>query len=178
MEIQASMGALSLVPVGLALVLAFWTRDAVFSLLVGCMVGGVVAGMDPATGLAEIFQGALGNEDFIWVMMIEVFVGIMIAFYMRAGVIEAFSEWATDRIHTRRRAKGFGWGMGLFVFFSDYFSPLFAGPIAKPLTDRHRVSREMLAYLLDSGSAPVATLLPFTAWAVYIGGLLQGYGPV
>ena len=68
--------------------------------------------------------------------------------------------------------------MGIFVFFSDYFSPLFSGPIVRPLTDRHRVSREMLAYLLDSGSAPVCTLIPLSGWAVYIAGLLKGYGPI
>jgi Na+/H+ antiporter NhaC len=170
--------ALSLAPVALALVLAFWTKNAAFSLLVGCLVGGVIGGADPVTGLVGTFQQALGNPDFIWVMMIEVAVGVMIAFYLRAGVIAGFADWASRRIHTRRSAKGFAWGLGLFIFFSDYFSPLFSGPIARPLTDRQRVSREMLAYLLDSGSAPVAVLVPLSAWAVYVAGLLKGYGPI
>lgn len=173
-----SPSPLSLAPVALALVLAFWTKNAAFSLLVGCVVGGVVAGVEPATGLVRTFQTALGNPDFIWVMMIEVAVGVMIAFYLRAGVIAAFADWASLRIRSRRSAKGFAWGLGLFIFFSDYFSPLFSGPIARPLTDRQRVSREMLAYLLDSGSAPVAVLVPISAWAVYVAGLLKGYGPI
>ena len=128
--------------------------------------------------LAELFQNALGNKDFIWVLMIEVFVGIMIAFYLRAGVISAFTDWASKRIKTRRAASGFGWLMGIFVFFSDYFSPLFSGPIAKPLTDKHKVSREILAYVLDSGSGPVCTLIPLSGWAVFIAGILIGYGPI
>jgi len=169
---------LSLVPVLVALVLAFWTRNAAFALLVGCLTGGVIAGFDPATGLVQIFQQALGNADFIWVMLIEIAVGVMIAFYLRAGVIAGFANWAAPRIQSARSAKGFAWGLGLFIFFSDYFSPLFSGPIARPLTDRHRVSREMLAYLLDSGSAPVAALVPVSAWAVYIAGLLKGHGPI
>jgi Na+/H+ antiporter NhaC len=175
---QASLGALSVLPVMLALGLAFWTRNAALSLLAGCIAGGVLAGFDPATGLTRIFRTALGTSDFIWVMMIEVAVGVMIAFYLRAGVIGAFAAWASTRLQSRRAAAGFAWLLGLFVFFSDYFSPLFAGPIARPLTDRYRVSRENLAYLLDSTSAPVATLLPLSGWAVYIAGLMQGYGPI
>lgn len=174
----AAKGALSLVPVILALILAFRTKDAVFSLLIGCIVGVVIAGFDPATGLSKLFQKALGNGDFIWVVMIEIAVGIMVAFYLRAGVIASFAEWASTKIKTRRAASGFGWLLGIFIFFSDYFSPLFSGPIARPLTDKYKVSREMLAYLLDSGSAPVCTLVPLTGWAVYIAGLLKGYGPI
>lgn len=178
MNIAGNLGILSLLPVILALVLAFITKDAVFSLLIGCIAGVIISGFDPATGLSNLFQQALGNGDFIWVMMIEIAVGILIAFYMRAGVISAFTEWASDKIRTRRAASGFAWLMGIFVFFSDYFSPLFSGPIAKPLTDKHKVSREMLSYLLDSGSSPVCTIIPLSAWAVYIAGLLTGYGSI
>ena len=178
MIVEADLGLLSLLPVVLAMVLAFATKDAVFSLIAGCLVGVVLAGYDPATGLARLFRDALGNEDFIWVMMIEVAVGVLIAFYMRAGVIAAFTEWASGKFRTRRAASGLGWLLGVCVFFSDYFSPLFSGPIARPLTDKHKVSREMLAYVLDSGSAPVCTLVPLSGWAVYIAALLQGYGPI
>lgn len=172
------LGILSLAPVVVALVLAFKTKNAVFSLLVGCAIGVVLIGMDPASGLSELFQNALGNRDFVWVMMIEVAVGIMIAFYLRAGVISAFSEWASKRIRSRRAASGFGWLMGIFVFFSDYFSPIFSGPVVRPLTDKHKISREMLAYLLDSGSGPICTLIPLSGWAVFIAGLLTGFGPI
>ncbi|MBN1332730.1 MAG: hypothetical protein JW971_03115 [Synergistales bacterium] len=178
MEIEGTYGILSMLPVVLALVLAFWTKDAVFSLIIGCLVGVLIAGFDPATGLKNLFLAALGNGDFIWVMMIEIAVGIMIAFYLRAGVISAFTDFASTKIRTRRMASGFGWLLGIFVFFSDYFSPLFSGPIARPMTDKYKVSREMLAYELDSGSAPVCTLIPLSGWAVYIAGLLVGYGPI
>jgi Na+/H+ antiporter NhaC len=178
MPVISEPGILSILPVCLALVLAFYTKDAVFSLAIGCLVGVVIVGLDPASGLSLLFQEALGNKDFIWVLMIEIAVGILIAFYMRSGVISAFTKWASMRIRSRRAAAGFGWIMGLFVFFSDYFSPLFSGPIVKPLTDRYKISREMLAYLLDSGSAPVCTLIPLSGWAVFVAGLLKGYGPI
>lgn len=171
-------GILSIMPVAIALVLAFYTKDAVFSLAIGCIAGVIIAGLDPASGLSQLFREALGNEDFIWVLMIEIAVGILVAFYMRSGVISGFTKWASLKIRSRRAAAGFGWIMGLLVFFSDYFSPLFSGPIVKPLTDRYKISREMLAYLLDSGSAPVCTLIPLSGWAVFVAGLLIGYGPI
>lgn len=173
-----SYGILSLVPVVLTLALCFWTKDAIFALFVGCAVGTVIAGSNPAWGLSKLFQDALGNADFIWVMMIEVFVGIMIAFFMRAGVTQSFATAASRRIKSRRGAAGFAWLLGVFVFWSDYFSPLFSGPIARPITDEKRVSREMLSYLLDSTSAPVCTIIPLSGWAVYIAGLLKGNGPI
>ncbi len=174
----APKGFISLIPVILTLFLAFKTKDAVFSLIVGCIAGVVIAGYDPATGLSKLFQNSLGNADFIWVLMIEVVVGIMIAFYLRANVISGFAEWSSTKIRTRRAASGFGWLLGIFIFFSDYFSPLFSGPIARPITDKYKVSREMLSYTLDSGSGPVCTLVPISGWAVYIAGLLKGQGPI
>lgn len=174
----APKGIISLLPVFLTLFLAFKTKDAVFSLIIGCTVGVVIAGFDPATGLSKLFQASLGNADFIWVLMIEVAVGIMIAFYLRADVIKGFADWGSTKIRSRRMASGFGWLLGLFIFFSDYFSPLFSGPIARPITDKYKVSREMLSFTLDSGSGPVCTLVPISGWAVYMAGLLVGNGPI
>ena len=68
--------------------------------------------------------------------------------------------------------------LGMFVFFSDYFSPLFVGTTMRSLSDKARISREKLAYIADSTSAPVSVLVPITGWAVYIAGLLIGMGPI
>lgn len=178
MEAITEVGILSVVPIVLTLILAFITKDAVLSLVIGCIVGVVIAGFDPARGLSILFQHALGNADFIWVMMIEVAVGIMIAFYLKAGVVDAFTEVASKKIRSRRLASGFPWLLFVFTFFSDYFSPLFRGPIARPVTDKYSVSREMLAFILDSSTASVCTIIPISGWAVYIAGLLKGYGPI
>lgn len=141
-------------------------------------MGVMLVGSDPATGLVNLFRTSLCTEDFIWVTLIEICVGILVAFYLRTGVMNAISEWALRRIKSPRAAGGFTWLMGLCVFFSDYFSPIFIGPVARPVTDKHRVSREMLAYILDSCSAPVCTIIPLSGWAVYIAALLSGYGPI
>ena len=71
-------GILSLAPVVIALVLSFITKDALLSILVGVIVGVVITGSDPISGLSGIFQSALGTPDFIWVLCIEVFIGVMV----------------------------------------------------------------------------------------------------
>ena len=66
----------------------------------------------------------------------------------------------------------------MFIFFSDYFSPLFVGPVMRGMTDKAKISREKLAYICDSTSAPKAVLVPIGAWSVYIAALLVGFGPI
>lgn len=170
--------ALSLLPVVVALALAFTTRNAVFSLLIGSVVGVLMLGNDPFTGTAQLFQDALGSGWFIWVVMIQVFVGILIAFFMLAGVTERFAELVSERVESDRGAQGMTWLLGVLVFFSDYFSPLLSGPVMRPVTDEHDVSREKLAYILDSTSAAVPTLIPISGWAVFIAGLIAEQGNV
>jgi len=163
---------LALLPVSIALVLAFITEDATLSLFIGCLVGVVLLGADPATGMAQLFQTALSGEFFVWIVMIEVFIGILVAYFRKAGITERFAEVLSDSVDTPRKAESTTWGIGLLIFFSDYFSPLLAGPVMRPITDNHNVSREKLAYLLDSAAAAVPTLLPITGWAVFIAGLI------
>ena len=69
-----------------------------------------------------------------------------------------------------------GAALGVLVFFSDYFSPLFVGNVMRPITDKAKVSREKLAWLCDCTSAPVCITLPFTSWGVYVAGLVVGFG--
>ena len=79
---------------------------------------------------------------------------------------------------TRKRVQLIAWFMGMFVYFSDYFSPLFVGSTMRALSDRFKISREKLAYICDSTSAPVSILVPITGWAVLVAGLIVGMGPI
>ena len=79
---------------------------------------------------------------------------------------------------TRIRVQLIAWFMGMFVYFSDYFSPLFVGSTMRNLSDRFKISREKLAYICDSTSAPVSILVPITGWAVLVASLLIGMGPI
>ncbi len=175
--VPAHLGALSLLPAGIAIVLAFVTRNTVFSLAVACLVGVVAMGRG-LLGFPELLKNALGTPSFSWILLLELFIGTLIAFFQRTGAIRNFAAWVERRRLGRVRVQLVAWLMGMFVFFSDYFSPLFVGATMRTLTDRLKVSREKLAYIADSTSAPVSVLVPITGWAVFIAGLLVGLGPV
>lgn len=170
-------GWLSLLPPLLAILLAFITREPVFSLAVACLVGVFILGQG-LLGFPELLVKSLGDRDFMWVCLIEICIGILVAFYQRSGSVALFARRVDRLTRSREKTQFLGWGLGLFIFFSDYFSPLFVGPVMRKLTDKARISREKLAYICDSTSAPVCVLVPITGWAVYISGLLIGLGPV
>lgn len=176
MDPVTNFGILSLLPALVAVILAFVTREAVFSLLMGVLVGILITGQNILFGFTGLTQSALGNADFIWVLSIEVFVGIMIAFFQKSGAINAFSK-SLDKMNLKARgAQVAAWLLGIFIFFSDYFSPLYVGTVMRDITDKAKVSREKLAYICDSTSAPVCTIIPFSSWGVYMAGLLVGIG--
>ena len=169
-------GILSLVPVCIALILAFATKDALLSLLIGCIIGVIITGQNIVTGITELFKTALGNGDFIWVLCIEVFIGILVAYFQKSGAIKSFADKVDKMNLTRRGAETMSFALGMFIFFSDYFSPLYVGNVMRPITDKAKVSREFLAYVCDSTSSPICCLIPFTSWGIYVSGLLVGMG--
>lgn len=101
----ANYGILSLIPLALTLLLAFWKKDAVFALFMGCLSGVLLLGHDPAFGFSALAEEALGNEDFIWILLIQVFIGIMIAFFMKAGVVKAFAEMIAGKVKSPPQRK-------------------------------------------------------------------------
>lgn len=111
----ANYGILSLIPLALTLLLAFWKKDAVFALFMGCLSGVLLLGHDPAFGFSALAKEALGNEDFIWILLIQVFIGIMIAFFMKAGVVKAFAEMIAGKVKSPRSVKLATWFIGLFT---------------------------------------------------------------
>lgn len=177
MEALDTVTAISLLPASVAIVLAFVTRNTVFSLGVAILVGVLVAG-EGLMGFPNLLKTSLGNTDFSWILLLELFIGVTIAFFQRTGAIRNFSAFVERRNMTRVRVQLVAWFMGMFVFFSDYFSPLFVGSTMRTLSDRFNISREKLAYICDSTSAPVSILVPITGWAVFVAGLLIGMGPI
>ncbi len=170
-------GWLSLIPPLLAILLAFLTREPIFSLAIACLLGVLLMGQG-LIGFPELLVKTLGSREFMWVCLIEICIGILVAFYQRCGAVDMFSRRVKSLTRTRSQTQFLGWGLGMFIFFSDYFSPLFVGPVMRKLTDKAKVSREKLAYICDSTSAPVSVLAPITGWAVFITSLMIGIGPV
>lgn len=173
----ASMGALSILPPLIAIILAFWTRDTIFALGTAIVIGVLISGQG-LMGFPNLLSNALGNTGFSWILLLELFIGVLIAFFQRTGAINSFTDYVEEKNFGRKQVQLTAWVMGMFVFFSDYFSPIFVGSTMRDLSDKAKVSREKLAYICDSTSAPVSVLVPITGWAVFIASLLVGYGPI
>ncbi len=163
----------SIIPPFLAVVLAFITRDAVISLAVACLSGILLMGQG-IQGFPKLITRALGNENFIWLVTMEFCIGILVAFFQRSGAVRMFTKRAEKWVDNRKQVSSLGWGLGMCIFFSDYFSPLFVGPVMRDLTDKYRVSREKLAYICDSTSAPLIVIIPITSFAAYISSFTIG----
>ncbi len=163
----------SVIPPVLAVVLAFITREAVISLALACLAGVLLMGQG-IQGFPSLVTRSLGNEAFVWVCGIELSIGVLVAFLQRSGAVNLFTLRAGRWARNRRQVGLLAWSLGLVIFFSDYFSPLFVGPVMRDLTDKYRISREKLAYICDSTSAPLSVLVPISAWAAYLAGLAIG----
>lgn len=141
----------------------------------------ILADWNPFTGLADAIDGTVAmatDPGTASVLLFTFAIGALIALVEANGGVRGFVEWVERRrfVTTGRRAQVLAWVLGLVIFIESNITVLVAGSICRPLFDRFRVSREKLAYLIDSTSAPVCTLIPFNAWGAYILGLLIALG--
>ncbi len=172
---------LSILPPVLAIVLVITTKKVLLSLGAGVLSAAfIVADYNPLetlsltwTAFSEIFwvDGAL-NTTYVYILIFTLTLGMITALILMAGGSSAFSDWAIQRIKTRRGAQLLGAILGVVIFIDDYFNALAVGQVARPVTDRHHVARAKLAYLIDSTSAPVAVLAPFSSWGASIIGIM------
>lgn len=175
----------SLIPPVLAILMVILTRRVLLSLGVGILAAAfMLADFNPLTMVVLIWDTVLGlfysvedKELNLWNIFILLFLlllGIITAFISITGGSRAFGEWALQRVKTRRGSKLLTTVLGLIIFIDDYFNSLAVGQISRPLTDRHKVSRAKLAYLIDSTSAPICVVSPISSWGAYIIGIIGG----
>ena len=174
MELE-TMGWISLLPAIIAIVLSFATKNTIVALLVACFVGTLVSGQG-LLGLPTIIKEACGTTSFSWVMLLNLYIAIIVAFFHKTGAIQAFSDWVHSKNLSRKGTQLVAWVLGIFVYFSDSFSPLFVGTVMRDISDRAKISKEKLSYIADSTAAPVSVLVPVTGWAAYLMGLAVGIG--
>lgn len=172
-----TMGWISVIPAIIAIVLSFVTRNTIISLLAACLVGTLAAGQG-VMGLPTLIKTAVGTTDFSWVMLLNLYIAIIVAFFHKTGAIQAFSNWVHSKNLSRKGVQLMAWALGIFVYFSDSFSPLFVGTVMRDISDRAKISKEKLSYIADSTAAPVSVLVPITGWAAYLMGLAVGVGDV
>ncbi|MEX1256246.1 MAG: Na+/H+ antiporter NhaC family protein [Gemmatimonadota bacterium] len=175
-------GWISILPPVLAIVLAIWTRQVYLSLAAGVWIGWtIVEGWNPLAGLARAIAeivGVFGDSGNANVILFTLVIGALIATVESSGGVRGFVRYLEHRewVTTPKRAQGLAWVTGLVIFIESNITVLVAGAVSRPLFDRFRVSREKLAYLIDSTSAPICILIPLNAWGAYNLGILSGLG--
>jgi Na+/H+ antiporter NhaC len=162
-------GVFSVVPPVLAIVLSLVFRNAVLSLLGGVLVGAwLLAAFHPLKALARTVDTYLpetfASKERASALLFTLALGGMIGILTKSGSTKALVDRLTHHTRTRRAGLLTAWGGGLVVFFDDYANCLLVGSTLRPLTDRLRISREKLAYILDSTAAPVATVALISTW--------------
>lgn len=173
-------GFISLIPPVLAILVALATRQAVLALLAGVVLGEVVlAGGSVLTALAQSvtrITGAFsGNAE---ILLFSTLVGAVLTLAGRTGGVHGFVEWVTARglVRSARGAQALALILGCGIFVESSITCLVSGTAARPLFDRFRLSREKLAYLTDSTSAPVCILIPMNGWGALVIGVLGTLG--
>ncbi len=166
----------SLLPPVIAIVLALNTKEVYTSLLVGIASGALLY----ANGNLELALNTLFfNEDGgmitklsdsgnVGILVFLVMLGILVALMNKAGGSAAFGRWASTHIHSRAGAQFATLLLGVMIFVDDYFNCLTVGSVMRPVTDRQKVSRAKLAYLIDSTAAPICIIAPVSSWAAAV----------
>ena len=174
--------ALSLLPPLLAITLAITTRQVMLSLGGGIWLGYcLLLQANPVAGLAASIDGVIavfedaGNTR---VIIFTLLVGGLLATMESSGGVKGFILWLESRrwADSPRRAQFMAWGIGIVIFVESNITLLVAGAVSRPLFDRLRISREKLAYLIDSTSAPICILIPFNAWGAFNLALIANTG--
>ncbi|MFM4826175.1 Na+/H+ antiporter NhaC family protein [Aeromonas bivalvium] len=171
--------ALSLIPPVVVLALAIWLRRPILSLIVGTVSGLLLLSANPFDALntfAEVSLRTMQDETIGWLILVCGSFGSLIALLVRTGGAMAFGQQALRLAKGPRSSLFMTFVLGLVIFIDDYLNALTVGETMKRVTDRFKVSREMLAYVVDSTAAPVCVLVPLSTWAVFFGGLLENNG--
>lgn len=172
------LGPLVLAPPVLAIVLAFATRNVVVSLLIGLFSGSFLTAFSqegrlleaPMTAFSDLTQRMLSVTADPWnagILLQVLTIGGLIALIARMGGARAIAEFLARKAKSPASAQITAWLIGLLVFFDDYANALIAGPVMRPVTDKLKISREKLAFIIDATAAPIAGIAFISTWIGY-----------
>lgn len=177
MPVKNTMWALA--PPVIAIMLALITKEVYSSLFLGILTGALLnADFDPVGGLNRLFpdgiMAMLADKWNVGILVFLVILGTMVQLMNRTGGSAAFGTWAANRIKSREGAQLSTMLLGCLIFIDDYFNCLTVGSVMRPVTDKHKISRAKLAYLIDSTAAPVCIIAPISSWAAAVSGFVKG----
>ena len=162
--------AWALLPPIIAIGLALITKEVYSSLFIGILSGAILAANAPleavdhtiSTGLIDAVAGTAG----IFIFLIEL--GVIVALVNRAGGAKAFGDWAEKHVKSRVGAALCSVVLGVLIFIDDYFNCLTVGSVMRPITDKHKISRSKLAFIIDATAAPICMIAPISSWAAAV----------
>ena len=158
----------SLVPPLLAIVLAFLTKEVYSSLFVGVAVGALLyTGFSPWDSFVSFFE-IMKESMNLNILIFDVLLGMIIVLMAKSGGSAAYGNWAGSKIRSKKSALLATTGLGVLIFVDDYFNCLTVGSVMRPVTDRYKVSRAKLAYIIDATAAPVCIIAPISSWAAAV----------
>lgn len=174
----------ALIPPLVAIILALITKEVYSSLFAGIVIGGLFYGnlFNPGFSFERTvvhifndgFIGALADPYNMGILIFLVVLGIMVALMNSAGGSAAFGQWASTHIKSKVGAQIVTVLLGCLIFIDDYFNCLTVGSVMRPVTDKHKVSRTKLAYIIDATAAPVCIIAPISSWAAAVSGFVEG----
>ena len=165
-------------PALIAIILALVTKQVYISLFFGIFVGAFMyAGFDPLKAIFTLYQvmsEKVGSNTPIIVFLVVL--GILVVLLQKSGGAKAYGEWASKKIKSKNGALAATAGLGCLIFVDDYFNCLTVGSVMRPVTDKFKVSRSKLAYIIDATAAPICIIAPISSWAAAVAGELEGDG--
>ncbi|MEP5763858.1 MAG: Na+/H+ antiporter NhaC family protein [Halieaceae bacterium] len=163
-----------LLPALVTIVTAILSRRPIESLLAGVATGLLLLAPGAAfASFSAILLQVMMDETIAWVIIVCGLMGSLITLLMRVGAARVFSQALSSRATSAASALVYTWILGLIIFIDDYLNALAVGSSMRKVTDEYGVSREMLAYVVDSTAAPICMLVPISTWAVFFAGVLE-----
>lgn len=160
--------AWSLLPPIIAIVLAFITKEVYSSLFIGIISGALLYGQfNPWISFEAIFTVMKDNID-LNILIFLVMLGMIVILMQRSGGSAAYGRWASTKIKNKKMALLATTFLGILIFVDDYFNCLTVGSVMRPVTDKYKVSRAKLAYIIDATAAPVCIIAPISSWAAAV----------
>ena len=163
----------ALLPPVVAIGLALITKEVYSSLFIGILVGGLLySGFNFEGTVLHVFEdgivSVLSDSYNVGILVFLVILGAMVCLMNKAGGSAAFGRWAAKNIKSRVGAQMAAIVLGVLIFIDDYFNCLTVGSVMRPITDKHRVARVKLAYVIDATAAPVCIIAPISSWAAAV----------
>src|SRR6056297_1108751 len=169
-----SFGILSLLPPIVAIGLCIITKEVIPTLFVGIWLAGtMLMGWNPITGFGKAVEALWNSLGDTWgarIVLTSLTMGGLVGVMRVGGGIDAAIQWITKKISSAKGAMAFTEVAGFFIFFEDYVNTLVVGTTMSPITDKYRISKEKLSYIVDSTAAPIACIAGISSWIAYMVG--------